>query len=145
MYLHMNTKPFSSLFESKGQWGSPPTKKNKKKQLNPRTNPWPDGQRGVSVPAGYHVCLRLQKATECDIKFAVTRWHPRFQRAAGEASCPGGVGQKPAPSGRYLEYEGSPASSAYGGTSDDPEETTFLKILRRKKWGTSVKMSRSDL
>lgn len=59
----------------------------------------------------------------CDTRFAVTHWRPRFQRAAGEASCPVAEGQKPALSGRYLVYEGSPASSAYGETSSDPEET----------------------
>ena len=62
--------------------------------------------------------------------FAVTHLRPRFQRAAGEASCPEDEGQKPAPSGRYLVYEGSPASSAYGETSSDPEETIETHFKR---------------
>lgn len=62
-----------------------------------------------------------------DSRSAVTRWRPRFQRAAAGASCPGGEGQTPAPSGRYLGYGGSPASWAYGGTSSDPEETSPTK------------------
>ena len=94
--------------------------KNKKNAI---TNPWPHGQKGVSDPAQCNVCLSLHTATSGDIRSAVTHWRPRFQIAAGEASCPGGEVQKPAPSGRYLVYEGSPASSAYGETSSDPEET----------------------
>lgn len=35
----------------------------KKKNLNAITNPWPDGQKGVSVPTRCHVRLRLHKAT----------------------------------------------------------------------------------
>lgn len=68
---------------------------------------------------------------KCDIRFVVTHWRPRFQIAAGEASCPGGEGQKPAPSGHYLVYEGSPASSAYGETSSDPEET--IATIKKNK------------
>lgn len=58
--------------------------------------------------------------------FAVTRWRPRSRRAAEGASCLGGGGRKPVPSGRCLAYEGSPASSASGGTSGDPEEIFTL-------------------
>lgn len=133
MLLLMNTKPVSSLFESKGQRCSPPTRK-KKQQKNAITNPWPDGQKGVSDPAQCNVCLSLHTATSGDIRSAVTHWRPRFLIAAGEASCPGGEVQKPAPSGRYLVCEGSPASSAYGETSSDPEETIETKILKNKQF-----------
>lgn len=34
-----------------------------KKNLNAITNPWPDGQKRVSVPTRCHVCLRLREAT----------------------------------------------------------------------------------
>lgn len=113
-----NTKPYSSL---RAKRCSPFPMKKK------TTSPWQDRQKGVSDLAGCNVCLRLNKATECDIRFAVTHWRPRFQIVVGEASCPGGEGQKPAPSGRCLVYEGSPASSACGGTSSDPKEV-HLKI-----------------
>lgn len=134
MFLLMNTKPFSSQSESEEQWRSPPTREqtNKQKKLqrfNQSLTRWAE-KESVSLLDVVSVSGFIKPPVR-DIRFAVTRWHPRFQRAAGEASCPGGEGQKPAPSGHYLVYEGSPASSAYGETSSDPEETieTFLETV----------------
>lgn len=86
-----------------------------------KTSPCPGAQEGVGVPAGCHVPISgfVKKVTERVAGFVVTRWRPRFPRAAGEASCPGGGGRRPALSGRCLVCGGSPASSACGGTSSD--------------------------
>lgn len=66
-------------------------------------------------------------AMECDIRRAVTRGHPRFQRAEAGASCPEGAGRRPAPSGRCWGSAGSPASSTSEGTSGDPEVSNTPK------------------
>lgn len=95
-------------------------KKTKPQRLHQSLTRWAErSQCSCRMP-----CLSLtwQSHRVWDSRFAVTHWRPRFQRAVEEASCPGGEGQTPALSGRYLEYGGSPASWAYGGTSSDPEE-----------------------
>lgn len=103
--------------------------------LNAMTNVSPNGaERSLclhSTPACLSVNAGFRKPNCSFMKpncsfggfQSVTRWRPRSQRAAEGASCLGGEGRKPVPSGRYLAYGGSPASSASEGTSGDPEKT----------------------
>lgn len=127
LFIHLlfKVKPVSR--RAKRQHLPPPTWKLKRISM-PRPMSHPAGRkesvflpdacmsaRGFQEPSGSFVALQ-----------SVTRWRPRSRRAAEGASCLGGGGRKPVPSGRCLAYEGSPASSASGGTSGDPEEIFTL-------------------
>lgn len=91
----------------------PPEREKKKKRCV-------QSRDSVCPPAPSHVSLRLREK--------VTRSRPRFRTAVAEASCPGGGGRIPAPSGRCWACAGSPASSTCGETSSDPEETFNTRV-----------------
>lgn len=131
----------SSLSESKRRHFPRPTPKTRKISM-PRPTSHPMGRKESEVLLNACVSAGASRG-RTEASQPVTRSRPRSQRAAAGASCLGGEGRTPVPSGRCLACEGSPASSASGGTSGDPgergnvvwENTRFLLtfVLRSPK------------